>query len=279
MVSVLLDEIAPKGGADLVHDLTARFPVQVIAAIIGVPLEDYDQFQVWADEINFGPRDPKRSKAASRAMTAYLEPIVAERRQSPRGDLLSDLVTVEVDGHTLDDDHFYGFLRLLIPAGAETTFRMFGNALVALLTHPDLLAEVTADRSLLPAVIEETLRWETSVTMVNREATRDVEVDGCPIPKGAGILALVGSSNRDESHYENPDEWDPHRAPKPHMAFGTGIHQCLGMHLARLELRVGLDAVLTRLPNLRADPAFPPPDIRGLPFRSPPALHVLFDAV
>jgi len=278
MVNDLLDEIAPKGNADLVHDLTARFPVQVIAAIIGVPLEDYDQFQVWADEINFGPRDPKRSKAASQAMTSYLEPIVEERRRSPRGDLLSDLVTAEVDGHTLDDDHLYGFLRLLIPAGAETTFRMFGNSLVALLTHPDVLAEVTADRSLLPNVIEETLRWETSVTMVNRETTQDVDVGGCPIPKGAGVLALVGSANRDDLHYDNPDEWDPHREPKPHMAFGTGIHQCLGMHLARLELRVGLDAVLSRLPGLRVDPGFPPPDIRGLPFRSPPALHVLFDA-
>jgi cytochrome P450 len=245
---------------------------------MGVPLEDYDQFQVWADEINFGPRNPKRSKAAADAMTAYLEPIVAERRADPGGDLLSELVTAEVDGHTLDDDHLYGFLRLLIPAGAETTFRMFGNSLVALLTHPDALDEVTADRSLIPAVIEETLRWETSVTMVNREATVDTDIGGCPIPKGAGILALVGSANRDEAHYADGDEWDLHRAPKPHVAFGTGIHQCLGMHLARLELRIGLNAVLDRLPNLRLDPAFPPPTIKGLPFRSPPALHVLFDA-
>jgi cytochrome P450 len=278
-VNALLDGIAPKGQADLVQELTARFPVQVIAAIIGVPLSDYDQFQVWADDINFGPRDPKRSKAASQAMTAYLEPIVVDRRRNPQGDLLSELVCAEVEGHTLDDDHLYGFLRLLIPAGAETTFRMFGNALVALLTHPHVLAEVTANRALLPSVIEETLRWETSVTMVNREATKDVEVDGCPIPKGAGILALVGSANRDGAHYDRADEWDPHREPKPHMAFGTGIHQCLGMHLARLELGIGLDAVLTRLPNLRPDPVFPPPEIRGLPFRSPPALHVLYDAV
>jgi cytochrome P450 len=251
--------------------------VQVIAAIIGVPLEDYDQFQVWADDISFGPRSPRRSKAASQAITAYLEPIVAERREDPTGDLLSDLVTAEVDGQTLDDEHLYGFLRLLIPAGAETTFRMFGNALVGLLTHPDVLAEVTADRGLIPSVIEETLRWETSVTMVNRETTKDLEIDGCPIPKGAGVLALVGSANRDEAHYENADEWDPHRPTKPHLAFGSGIHQCLGMHLARLELRVGLNAVLDRLVNLRADPAFPAPEIRGLPFRSPPALHVLFD--
>jgi cytochrome P450 len=277
-VHALLDQIAPKGKADLVHDLTARFPVQVIAAIIGVPLEDYDQFQVWADDINFGPRDPKRSKAASQAMTAYLEPIVDARRRHPTDDLLGDLVTAEIDGQTLDDDHLYGFLRLLIPAGAETTFRMFGNSLVALLTHPDALAEVTADRSLIPSAIEETLRWETSVTMVNREATVDAEIGGCPIPKGAGILALVGSANRDENHYDRPDEWDPHRPPNPHMAFGTGIHQCLGMHLARLELRIGLGAVLDRLRNLRLDPAFPTPTVKGLPFRSPPVLHVLFDA-
>ncbi|MBV9040766.1 MAG: cytochrome P450 [Acidimicrobiia bacterium] len=277
-VNALLDEIAPKGKADLVQDLTARFPVQVIAAIIGVPLEDYDEFQIWADDINLGPRDPKRSKAASDAITAYLEPIVAARRAEPTDDLLGELLTAEVDGHTLDDDHLYGFLRLLIPAGAETTFRMFGNALVGLLTHEDLLAEVTADRTLIPAVIEETLRWETAVTMVNREATKDTVVDGCPIPKGAGVLALVGSANRDAAHYDDPDEWDPHRPPKPHVAFGTGIHQCLGMHLARLELRIGLNAVLDRLPNLRLDPAFPPPAIKGLPFRSPPALHVVFEA-
>jgi cytochrome P450 len=251
--------------------------VQVIAAIIGVPLEDYDQFQIWADEINFGPRDPKRSKAASDAITRYLEPIVADRRQNPCGDLLSELVTAEVDGHGLDDDHLYGFLRLLLPAGAETTFRMFGNSLLGLLTHTDVLAEVQADRSLLTAVIEETLRWETAVTMVNRETTSDTEIGGCPVPKGAGILALVGSANRDETTYDRPDEWDPHRRAQPHVAFGTGHHQCLGMHLARLELRIGLDAVLTRLSNLRLDPDYPPPQIKGLPFRSPPALHVVFD--
>src|SRR5438874_3047531 len=167
----LLDQIAPRGRADLVPELTACFPVQVIAAILGVPLDDYDLFQHWADDITLGPRDPKRSRAASQAMTAYLAPIIEDRRRHPQGDLLSDLVTAEVDGHRLDDDHLYGFLRLLLPAGAETTYRMLGNCLAALLTHPDVLAEVTADRSLLPAVIDETLRCETSVTVVNRQTT------------------------------------------------------------------------------------------------------------
>jgi cytochrome P450 len=276
-IETLLDDIAPRGKADLVPELTARFPVQVIAAILGVPVDDYDRFQGWADEITLGPRNPARSKAASGAMTEYLEPVVADRRRHPQGDLISELVTAEVDGHRLDDDHLYGFLRLLLPAGAETTYRMLGNCLAALLTHPQILDEVYADRSLLPAVVEETLRWETSVTMVNREATRDVEIDGCLIPRGAVLLPLVGASNRDDASFDDPDRWDPHRAPKPHLAFGTGHHQCLGMHLARLELRIGLGAVLDRLPKLRCDPAFPPPEIRGLPFRSPPALHVLFD--
>src|SRR5438477_6791218 len=164
-VHALLDGIAPRGRAELVEELHTRFPVQVIAAILGVPVDDYDRFQDWSDGITMGPRDPRRSKAASKAMTEYLKPIVAERRANPCGDLLSELVCAEVEGHTLDDDHLYGFLRLLLPAGAETTYRMFGNCLTALLTHPDSLAEVAADRSLLPAVIEETLRWETSVTM------------------------------------------------------------------------------------------------------------------
>jgi cytochrome P450 len=277
-VHALLDGIAPRGKADLVPELTARFPVQVIAAILGVPVDDYDLFQHWADDITLGPRNPARSRAASKAMTEYLAPIVEERRRRPQDDLLSDLVTAEVDGHRLDDDHLYGFLRLLLPAGAETTYRMLGNCLAALLTHPDVLAEVTADRALLPGIVEETLRWETSVTMTNRETTRPVELAGCPIPKGAVMLVLTGSANRDDDVYDDADEWNPHRPAHPHLAFGTGRHQCLGMHLARLELRIALDAVLDRLPGLRCDPAFPPPEIRGLPFRSPAALPVLFDA-
>jgi cytochrome P450 len=275
-IQTVLDEIAPRGRADLVADITARFPVQVIAAIIGVPVDDYDQFQRWADDITLGPRDAARSKAASQAMTEYLAPIVEERRRHPSGDLLSELVTAEVDGHVLDDDHLYGFLRLLLPAGAETTYRLLGNCLFALLTHPGALDEVRADAGLIPAVVEETLRWETSVTMVSREATKDVVVSDCPVPAGAWMVVLTGSANRDESYYEDPEQWELHRPPKPHLAFGTGHHQCLGMHLGRLELRVALEAIVDRLPNLRLDPDFPPPEILGLPFRSPKALHVRF---
>jgi cytochrome P450 len=278
IIDGLLDELAPRGRADLVRDITGRYPVQVIAGIVGVPLEDSRQFHRWAEDINKGPTDPGASLPASRAMRDYLTPIVEDRRRNPSDDLISDLVTAEIDGARLTDEKIYGFLRLLLPAGAETTFRVMGSALAALLAHPDVMQEVVADRELVPAVIEETLRWETSVTMVNRVSTTETEIGGCPVPAGASIMVLTGSSNHDESRYDEPSEWRLDRPIQHHLAFGTGRHQCLGMHLARLELRVGLDAILTRLPHLRLDADAPPPVIEGFAFRGPDALPVLFDA-
>jgi cytochrome P450 len=216
--------------------------------------------------------------AASTAMVEYLRPLVEARRADPTGDFLSDLVHSEVDGERLSDDKIYGFLRLLLPAGGETTFRVMGNALFALLTHPDELAKVYENRDLIPDVIEETLRWETSVTMVSRVATADTEVSGCPIAAGSPVGVLTGSANRDESRWDDADEWKLGRPVQHHLAFGTGPHQCLGMHLARLELRVGLNEILDRLPNLRLDPdGAGDALIEGYAFRGPRALPVTFD--
>ncbi len=273
----LLDDIAPRGRADLVRDLTSKYPVQVICGLAGVPLEDAAQFHEWAEQINTGPLHPEVGMAASRAMRDYLAPIVEDRRANPRHDLISDLVHAEIEGERLTDEKIYGFLRLLLPAGAETTFRVFGNALTALVTHPDVLARVRADRALVPAVIEETLRWETSVTQVSRVASEDTEIGGCPVAAGSPISVVTGSANHDEDRYAHAEEFDVDRPAQNHLAFGTGQHQCLGMHLARLELRVGLDLVLDRLPNLRLDPDEPPPVIAGLAFRGPLSLPVCFD--
>jgi cytochrome P450 len=276
-INRLIDDIAPLGRADLVESITSKYPVQVICGLVGVPLEDSAQFHQWAEQINTGPLHPEVGMAASRAMRDYLAPIVEDRRANARDDLISDLVHAEIDGERLTDEKIYGFLRLLLPAGAETTFRVMGNALSALVANPDVLERVRADRSLLPAVIEETLRWETSVTQVSRVAATDTEVRGCPIPKGAAIGVITGSANHDETRYDHADEFDIDRPVQNHLAFGTGQHQCLGMHLARLELRVGLDLILERLPNLRLDPDQPPPVIAGLAFRGPLSLPVLFD--
>ncbi len=159
-----------------------------------------------------------------------------------------------------------------------------GSCLFALLSKPDVLDRVRGDPSLLDNVIEETLRWETSVTMVNRETTCPVEIDGVEVPQGVSLVCATGSANRDESRYHDPHEWDLDRNDPAHIAFGTGRHQCLGMHLARMELRIGLGALLERLEGLRFDDtAVPggqsPVRIEGLAFRSPPRLPVVFDSV
>ncbi len=277
LITDLLDVIAPRGHADLVSEVTSKYPVQVICGIVGVPLEDVAQFQRWSEDITVGSMQPEVALASSKAMREYLRPIVESRRENPTGDLISDLVHAEVDGHQLTDEKIYGFLQLLLPAGAETTFRAMGNSLVALLTIPGLLDRVVADRGLLPSVIEETLRWETSVTQVVRVTTRDTELSGCPIPAGSALSVFNGSANHDESRFDAPEVFDVDRPAQNHVAFGTGQHQCLGMHLARLELRVGLDAIIDRLPNLRLDPDWPSPIIQGFAFRGPDALNVLFD--
>ncbi len=277
MIDRLLDAIAPAGRADLVASITSLYPVQVICGIAGVPLEDAAQFSEWAVQINMGPLAPEQGMAASQAMVDYLTPLVEARRAQPTGDFLSDLVNQEVDGERLTDSKIYGFLRLLLPAGAETTYRVMGNCLYALLSHPDALEQVYADRSLLPDVIEETLRWETSVTQVSRVATRDTEVAGCPIASGSPVGVITASANHDGSRWEDAGEWKLGRPVQHHLAFGTGPHQCLGMHLARLELRVGLDRILDRLPDLRFDPdRTSEPVIEGYAFRGPSSLPVVF---
>jgi cytochrome P450 len=278
-IDELLTAIAPLGRADLVRDVTTAYPTRVIAGIIGVPVEDHAQFHAWAVQINGGPLHPEAGLAASEAMRAYLTPIVEERRARPREDLISDIVHARVDGEQLDDEHIYGFLRLLLPAGAETTYREMGILLLALLQHPEALERLRGERAALPHVIEETLRWESSAPMIARVATRDTEIGGCAVKQGMRVSLSMGSANRDEQVYPHADRWDPGRAPgAPHLAFGWGRHVCLGMHLARLELRVGLEAVLDRLPGLRLDPEQPVPEIQGTAFRGPESLPVLFDA-
>lgn len=280
IITDLVQGVRERGRAELVADITSKYPVQVICGIVGVPLDEALQFQQWAVEINTGPLDREKGFAAKRAMTEYLTPLVESRREQPTGDFLSDLVHAEVDGHTLEDERLWGFLRLLLPAGAETTYRVLGNALFALLSHPEIMQRVQADMSLIPAVVEETLRWESSITMVSRVATVDAVVEGCPIAAGSQVGVITAAANHDGAHFDRPDVFDIDRPPSLHMSFGTGPHQCLGMHLARLELVAGLEVILGSLPNLRFDPddEGPKPVIEGYAFRGPTRLPVVFDA-
>jgi cytochrome P450 len=248
----------------------------VICTIIGLPRDDHQQFVEWSEAINLGVLDPERGHAAADALTDYLRPIVEDRRAEPTDDLISGLVHAEIDGERLSEDRIFSFLRLLVPAGAETTSRAMGSALVALLTHPEALAAVRDDRTTLPAVVEECLRWETPVAMVMRIATRDTEVGGCPIAAGTPVTILTSSANHDDRRWPDADEWQPDRAPLPNLAFGAGPHACLGVNLARVELHVGLGALLDRLPGLALDPNDEEPVVAGYAFRGPHRLPVVF---
>jgi cytochrome P450 len=275
IVHELLDAIAREPRADLVAEFTERYPVQVSAHMLGIPRADHPRYQRWALELTGFTRDFARAAAASAEIRTYLLPIIAARRAEPRDDVVTRLVHGTVDGQCLGDEEVVSFLRLLIPAGAETTFRLIGNLLVALLTERERYERVRADRALVPWAIEETLRWETSIVMLSRETTRPTELRGVPLPAGALVSIVLGSANRDEEHYERPDDYDLDRRVDDHLAFGFGRHHCLGYHLARLEARVALTAILDRLPSLRLDPDAPPPTITGLAFRSPKTLTAL----
>jgi cytochrome P450 len=278
VVDELIDSFAALGRADLVRRLTFAFPVRVIARILGLPERDAQQFQRWSIELISIVVDWDRGLAASNALREYFAEHVAERRVRPQDDLITELVEIEVDGRRLTDEEIFAFLRMLLPAGIETTYRSLGNLLFALLTHPDQLDELVRNPELRGPAIEEGLRWESPVVLLVRECVRDTQLAGIDIPAGCGLNVFLGSANRDERRYTDPDRFDIHRTPAPHVSFGSGPHMCLGMHLARMETRVALDAVLERLPELRLDPEAPHPTVVGTAFRSPDSLPVCFTA-
>jgi len=273
----LIDEFVHDGRADLVEQFTFTFPMRVITHIIGIPVADYAEFHRWGlDLISVGD-DPARGFAAAQAIVEYLRPVLAQRREEPRGDLLSTLVHAEVEGNRLTEEEVLGFLRLLLPAGAETTYRLIGSVLYALLTSPEQLQEVRGERTKLDLAVEETLRWESPVQYVSREPVEPVEIGGLRIPAGDLLMIAIGSANRDETRFSEPDRFDLHRNTDDHVAFGFGQHFCAGSHLARMEARIALNALLDRLPNLRLD-RDASCRVVGLAFRSPDRLPVRFDA-
>src|SRR5580698_4996825 len=230
----LIDAFAGNGRADLVPQLTFPFPVRVIARILGLPEADWPRFLRLSTELIAVMRNWDRAVAAGRELRGYFAEIIADRRRNTRDDLVSQLVRAEVDGHRLGDEEIYPFLLLLLPAAAETTYRSSGNLLFGLLGDPAQLDAVRADRGLVPAAIEEALRWETPALTVARTATADLELGGVRIPAGALVAVSLGAANRDPAVYPDPDAFDIFRENKQHMSFGDGPHTCIGMHLARL---------------------------------------------
>jgi cytochrome P450 len=273
-----IDAFVNRGSADLVRELTFPFPVTVIAGMLGLPERDLPQFHRWAVELISVGFDMERAIGASQKLRDYFAAILAERRAGPSDDVISVLSQAELEGQKLTDDEIFAFLRLLLPAGAETTYRSSSNLLMGLLSHPDQLDALRADRSLLPMAVEEGLRWETPLTGIVRIAMRDADVCGVPIAAGSLMQVNLGSANHDPTRHAAPERFDIRRPPSPHLAFASGPHMCLGMHLARMETAVVITALLDRLPGLRLDPAASDVHITGALFRSPRALPVVFDA-
>jgi len=282
VIDEMIDEFAERGEAELVREFTYQYPAQVIAEILGLPREDHPFFHPRAlAVINVAVR-PDEGIAASAELRDYFEHIVEDRRRSPGDDLISELVQAELDGERLGDEEIYSFLRLLLPAGAETTYRATGSFLYGLLTHPDQLEALRADRSLMPQAIEESIRWEGPLLITSRECARDTEIDGVEIAAGSMVVTNIGSANHDPTRWDRPDDFDIFRPSQPHIAFGVGIHMCLGMHLARMEMATAVDRLLDRCPNLRPHPERWTVDdvhIHGQSFRSPTTLPVVFDVV
>jgi cytochrome P450 len=273
----LIDEFIETGRADLIRNFTFEFPTRVIAELLGLPAEDLPMFRKRAVQLISYHINYEGAFEASAALKDYFLEQIEQRKSKPTEDIIGDLVTAEIDGEKLTDEAIYSFLRLLLPAGLETTYRSSGNLLYLLLTHPEQFAAVQADRELLAPAIEEGLRYETPLTVVQRFTTEDTEVEGVKIPARSVIGVCIGSANRDERRWERSEEFDIFRKHVPHISFAAGEHTCLGLHLARLETRVAMECLLNRLSNvtLLTDDD---PHIHGQPFRSPNALPVTFDA-
>lgn len=277
VVNGLIDEFVGAGEADLVRAFTLEFPTRVISKMLGLPEEDLPWFRRRAVELISYHVNYKRAFEASAALKDYFVGQIEKRRSKPTEDIIGDLVGAEIDDDRLSDEAIFSFLRLLLPAGLETTYRSSGNLIFLLLSHPEQFSAVAADPGLVAPAIEEGLRLETPLTTVQRYAAAPTEIDGVAVPEGAVIDVCIGSANRDENRWERSEEFDIFRKRVPHISFAAGEHTCLGLHLARMETRVALECLLTRLTNIRLV-TDENPHIAGHPFRSPTAIPVTFDA-
>jgi cytochrome P450 len=275
--------------ADLM-EFGLAFPIREMYALMGFPTDNpqaYRRYAGWALAMVGGNQvDPTRTDEARRnagiavkaLYDAIMEVVVRRRAEGSQGDdLIGRLLRAEHQGRMLDDHEVTTFVRSLLPAAGETTTRTFSSVMTLLLTTPGLQDRVRADRSLVPKLIEEAVRFEPVATFKVRETAREVEFHGVTIPKGAFVQCMVVAANRDEEVFENPDVFDIDRKPRPSFGFGFGPHMCIGQFVAKLELGCAVNAILDLFPGLRLDPDMPPPVIEGAQLRGAAQLHVLWD--
>ncbi|SDC29055.1 cytochrome P450 family protein [Actinokineospora iranica] len=246
----LLDDLAAHDEADLLDVFAFPLPMTVICELLGVPDTDRDSFRHWTSRLVATPMT-EDSGAAAAAMTDYLTGLIATKRAAPADDLVTDLIHAVEDGDRLTEQELVAMVFVLLVAGHDTTVNLIGNAVLSLLESPNQLTALRADPTLLPSAIEEFLRFEGPVNLATLRYTAEaVTYSGVEIPAGELVLVSLSSANRDPNRFPNPDQLDVTRAPSAHLAFGHGIHYCVGAPLARLEAEIALGALLTRFPNL-----------------------------
>jgi len=259
IVDRLLDRALTQGGMDVIEDLAYPLPVTVICEMLGVPVDDHTSIRGWSADIARSldaiglPSDQSivdRGRTARRALADYFRALVPERRAKPQADLLSGLLAAEEQGDKLTEPEVIAMCLLLFIAGHETTVNLIGNGTLALLRHPDQLAQVQADPALVPNAIEELLRYDSPVQRTARITTADVDIAGHAIGKGSMVVTALGAANRDPAQFADPDRLDVTRRDVRHISFGYGIHFCLGAPLARVEGQIALGTLLRRAPGL-----------------------------
>jgi cytochrome P450 len=259
IVTELLDVIEPKGSADLVGEFALPIPMTVICELFGVPEQHRPEIRAWTETLFHGA-DPDRMRSASDEIDSLLGEVISDRRANPRDDFTSVLIKAQDEGR-VSPEELVMLLRAMLAGGNETTINLLGNAVAALLRRPDQRALLTADPGRWPDAIEEVLRWDGPIqNSIWRFATADIQVGDVTIPRGDAIIVGLAAANRDGRRFEAPDEYDLDRTDRAHLAFGRGIHHCIGAPLARLEAAIALPALFARLPELRL--AVPWEDLR-----------------
>ncbi|MDJ0853381.1 MAG: cytochrome P450 [Myxococcota bacterium] len=248
-----VDAFIEKGECDFIDEFAGKLPMDVISEMLGVPPEDRDELRAWADLVVHREEGvaevPPEGMAAAANLIKYFSEHVARRRAQRTDDLASALIDAELDGERLEDIDIIGFLFLMIIAGNETTTKLLGNALYWAWRNPDQKAKLVANPALAEGWVEETLRYDPSSQLIARTSTRPLEFHGRTIPEDSRVALLIGSANRDERYWSEPDRFDVERNTTGSLAFGQGTHFCLGASLARLEGRVSLEEVLRRVPD------------------------------
>jgi cytochrome P450 len=282
----LIHAVLPRGEMDLVSEYATPLPMMVVAELIGIPADEWPRFRRWSDEIlklsttlterATAPEAVAAYSAVKAEMGSWLAALEQERIAQPKDDLLTRLMEAEVDGERLTDQEIAGFVELLIVAGQETTSNLIANALLCFAEHPGERARLAASPELLPSAIEEVLRFRSPVQWIFRVTTSDVVLHGQTIPAGQVVIPIAGAANRDPNVFAEPARFDIARSPNPHLAFGHGVHFCIGAPLARLEARVALPDLFNRLANLELASVEPWEPRAALQVHGPSQLEMRF---